>query len=209
MADQIDALETFVHGILADHLNTHLEATIVAYANGRVDVQPIGKKNYSDGDSLDYPVLKGLKLCWLAGDGGLCGFKPPVKVGDKCTVLFDQHPQDTEGNDPDQVRRFSLADARVLPGTAYSDDLPGNDNLSMYYGKASVQITPSGQVKIIAPGGFVVESPSINFSQTGGGVTTTSFKGRVTMDNATIATKDFLTHFHVNSGGSGNGGAVG
>lgn len=207
MSDQVDALETFIHSLLADHVNTHLEARIVGYhEGGRVDVQPIGKKNYADGDALDFPVLKGLKLCWLAGDSGQCGFKPPIKIGDKGTILFDQQPQDEEGNDPDQVRRFSIADARFLPGTAYSDDLPGNENLCMYYGKASVQITPSGQVKIIAPGGFVVESPTINYSQAGGGATATTFKGKVVMDQATINGRDFMTHIHPGDSGGNTGG---
>lgn len=203
MADTVDYLESLVHGVLADHLNTHLEGRIVAYRNGRVDVQPTGTKNYPDGDSMPFPVLHNLKLNWLAGDGGKAGVKIPVKVGDGCLIMFRQQPQVDQDTD-DNIRRFSLADATVLPGLPADDALPGNDNVAVYYGPASLQITPAGKVKIIAPGGFEVESPSFNYAQAGGGAGAVSFKGMLTTDQATINGRNFMSHTHKEQGDGNN-----
>jgi hypothetical protein len=161
--DIFDALDDWLTGHLADKVNTSLEGVIVAYKGGRVDVRPTGNKTYSDGDSNAYGVIYDLPLHWLAGDGGKAGVKIPVKVGDKCTIVFKQHPQSDEGEDV--PRRFSLADAYVLPGVAYPDDLPGNDNVKLYYGSAFFEITPDGVVNVNAPGGFNVTAPKSTFSQ--------------------------------------------
>ena len=150
--DFYEALGDFFDAQLADKVNTSLEGTIVAYNGGRVDVRPDGTKTYSDGDSNAYGVIYDLPLHWLAGDGGNAGVKIPVKVGDKCTIVFKQHPQTEEG--VDIPRRFSMADAYVLPGVAYPDELPGNNNVKMYYGQAFIEITPDGVININAPGGI-------------------------------------------------------
>lgn len=150
--DFYEAMIDLFDSHLADKVNTSLEGTIVAYNAGRVDVRPDGSKSYSDGDSNAYGVIYDLPLHWLAGDGGKAGVKIPVKVGDKCTIVFKQHPQTEEG--VDIPRRFSLADAYVLPGVAYPDELPGNDNVKMYYGQAFIEITPDGVININAPGGI-------------------------------------------------------
>lgn len=143
--DPTQAISDFIASHLAE-VNTTLEGRIVAYRRGKVDVKPIGTKNYDDGDAMDFPTLYDLPLCWLAGDNGEAGVKVPVKVGDKCTVFFKQQPQ-TDG-DVDNFRRFSMADAHVLPGTAYTDEHPGNDNVKLYYGDAFIEITPDGDVNV-------------------------------------------------------------
>lgn len=160
--DNVEALTDFVQSILADSVNTTLEGVIVAYKNGRVDVKPTGKKVYTDGDALDFTILYDLPLCWLAGDGGSAGVKIPVKVGDKCTVFFKQQPQGDA--DTDNTRRFSMADAHVLPGVAYPDSLPGNDTVKLYYGDAFLEVTKDGKVNVNAPGGFNVTAPKSEFS---------------------------------------------
>lgn len=222
--DSVTALEDTVHGLLADHVNTHLEGRIVAYKNGRVDVKPIGNKNYTDGDSLEFPVLHDLPLCWLAGDNGEAGVKIPVKVGDKCLILFKQQPQ--EDGDVETTRRFSLADAHVLPGTSYPDSHPGNDNVKLYYGEAFIEITPDGVINVNAPGGFNVTAPKSTFSQqvismglltynagmvgNGGSGVTATINGKVviTDGSSTIGGKPFNTHKHTGvttgSGTTGN-----
>lgn len=227
-----DALSDFIDSHLADAVNTCLEGTIVAYRGGRVDVKPVGTKNYSDGDAQDFSVLYDLPLMWLAGDNGEAGVKIPVKVGDKCTIFFKQQPQ--ADGDIENFRRFSLADAHVLPGVAYSDNHPGNDNVKLYYGDAYIEITPDGDVNINCKNFNVKASvqethttPLARFTEkatveglftfnggltgNGGTGTTMTINGKVviTDGHSTIGGKDFLNHYHINSGGSGNGGAVG
>lgn len=223
--DQADALSEFIASHLADHMNTTLEGRIVAYNKGKVDVKPIGTKNYTDGDSMDFGVLYDLPLMWLAGDNGEAGVKIPVKIGDKCTIFFKQQPQ--ADGDVQNTRRFSLADAHVLPGVAYEDAHPGNENVMMYYGNAFMEITPDGVVNVNAPGGFNVTAPTSTFNGqviskglltyqagmagSGGTGVTATINGKVVITDgtSTIGGKAFNTHFHINSGGSGNGGIVG
>lgn len=235
-----DVLTHLINNHLADHLNTMLEAVIVGYSNGKVDVRPIGNKVYTDGDSNAYPTLSGLKLHWPQGDGGQAGMKVPVKVGDKCMVIFPQHPQDDA--DPENTRRFSLADGYVIPGCGYDDARPANDNLQMYYKEAFIEITPDGTINIKckklnidaddtiqvgAKTSLTVDTPQSTFAQKvtvngllsftagaagsgdNGSGQVVRFAGRIVTDAATINGKDFMTHFHLDSGGSGNGGAVG
>lgn len=229
--DYSDAISEFILSHLAE-LNTTLEGRIVAYNKGRVDVKPIGTKNYNDGDSMDFPVLYNLPLAWLAGDNGEAGVKIPVKVGDKCTVFFKQQPQ--EDGDVDNFRRFSMADAHVLPGVAYSDNHPGNDNVKLYYGEAFFEITPDGVINVkckafnvnaeekaafTTPIATFSEKATVNglftfnggMSGKGGQGVTATINGKVVITDgtSTIGGKAFLTHFHINSGGSGNGGQVG
>lgn len=229
--DYSEAISDFIMSHLAE-MNTTLEGRIVAYNEGRVDVKPVGTKNYNDGDAMDFPVLYNLPLAWLAGDNGEAGVKIPVKVGDKCTIFFKQQPQ--EDGDVDNFRRFSMADAHVLPGVAYSDNHPGNDNVKLYYGEAFIEITPDGDVNINCKKFNVKASveethttPKATFSQqvitnglftfnagmtgNGGAGVTATINGKVVITDgtSTIGGKAFLTHFHINSGGSGNGGQVG
>lgn len=222
--DANDAITELIASHLADHLNTMLEGRIVGYKNGRVDVKPIGTKNYTDGDAQAFTVLYDLPLMWLAGDNGEAGVKIPVKVGDKCTIIFKQQPQ-VDG-DVDNFRRFSLADAHVLPGVAYADSHPGNDNVRLYYGDAYLEVTPDGKVNINAPGGFNVTAPkstidgelismglftyNAGMNGNGGNGITATINGKVVITDgtSTIGGKAFNTHYHINSGGSGNGGIV-
>jgi len=186
-------------------------------------VKPIGTKNYTDGDSNGFPQLHSLPVHWPQGDGGSCGFKVPIKAGDKCLAVFSQQPQD-EG-DTENVRRFSMADGYVIPGVSYDDSHAGNDSVKMYYGDAFIEITKDGKINFNAPGGTNFKTPLATFSEKvtvtglfafnggatgqGGSGTTITIKGRIVTDAATINGKDFISHFHTNSGGSGNGGPVG
>jgi hypothetical protein len=224
--DPNDALTHFINGHLADAVNTALECTILAYKDGRVDVKPIGTKNYTDGDSNAFPVLYSLPLHWPQGDGGTAGVKVPVKVGDKCLAIFSQQPQD-EG-DTENTRRYSMADGYVIPGCSYDDAHAGNNSLMLYYGEAFIEITKDGKINFNAPGGIVATTPKAQFSKevealglltyragmagygSAGGVTATiNGKVVITDGSSTIGGKAFNTHFHINSGGSGNGGIVG
>lgn len=221
--DPNDVLNHLIDSHLSDKLNTALECTIVSYSKGRATVQPIGTKNFTDGDSNAFPPLYDLRVQWPQGDGGQCGVKIPIKPGDKCLAVFSQQPQD-EG-DTEQVRRFSMADGYVIPGVGYDDARPGNDNLMLYYGEAFMEITPGGQINFNAPGGMKFTTPMASFSQqvtvtgmftfaggatgSGGSGSVMTIRGRVVTDAATINGKDFMAHYHINSGGSGNGGAVG
>lgn len=230
--DHAEAISDFIQSHLADAVNTSLEGRIVAYNGGRVDVKPVGTKNYSDGDAVDFPVLYDLPLMWLAGDNGEAGVKIPVKIGDKCTIFFKQQPQ--ADGDVENNRRFSMADAHVLPGVAYPDAHPGNNNVSLYYGDAFIEITPDRDININCRKFNVTASESethttpkatfskeliamglltFNSGMTGSGGTdvTATINGKVviTDGSSTIGGKEFLTHAHDKvEPGTGTSGGV-
>lgn len=227
--DLFDALDDWLNGQLADKVNTMLEGTIEGYSAGRVDVRPLGDKTYSDGDSNAYGVIYDLPLHWPSSDGGKAGFKVPIKLGDKCMIFFKQHPQEAQ-NIP---RRFSMADAYVVPGTTYPDDLGGNDTVRMFYNNAYFEITADGiinanckQFNVTASESSTFTTPKGTFSGelismglltynagmsgNGGSGVTATINGKViiTDGTSTIGGKPFLTHHHsgvtTGSGQTGN-----
>lgn len=186
-----------VRRIMDDHMdkvNTALECTVVAYSGGKVDVQPKGAKTYLDGDSNPYPVLHGLPMQWPQFANGKAGVKGPVTVGDDCLLIVVQHAvaADTSGD----TRRYDLVDSYVVPGAGYNDEIPGNDNMTLYFGGASLALTPQGKLIITAPGGIEEHAPTYTSNA--------AYK----IPSANIGGIEFGTHKHsgVESGSSNSGG---
>lgn len=147
----IDALQGFINARLLD-VNTSIPGVIVSYTNGMARVQPTGKKRFADGDTLDYPIIPGVRVCWPSFAGGSAGIKGPVRPGDKCLIVFSQ--QATDGTD--DMRLFDLSDAYAVMvdlGNVGAGDSANNGSMTMYFGAASIQITEGGAVVITAPGG--------------------------------------------------------
>ena len=154
----IDALQGFMNARLLD-VNTSIPGVIVSYANGLARVQPTGKKRFADGDTLDYPIIPGVRVCWPSFAGGAAGIKGPVRPGDKCLIVFSQ--QATDGTD--DMRLFDLSDAYAVMvdlGNVGAGDSANNGAMTMYFGAASIQITEDGGIVINAPGGTTINSPT-------------------------------------------------
>ncbi|CBX44533.1 phage baseplate assembly protein V [Erwinia phage phiEt88] len=153
-SDLVEALRRLVSSEM-DTVNTALPCTVVSYDSGRVSVKPDGEKVYADGDSNPYPVLSGLRLVWPKFANGQAGVKGPVMPGDKCLLIACQ--QSTDGSD--DLRRFDIIDSYVIPGAGYSDAVPGNDDMRMYFGEAFIAIDAAGKLTINAPGGVEETTP--------------------------------------------------
>lgn len=159
--DTVVALENFIKSVVVDFVNTAIECEVVSYKRGRVTVKPTNPKGYDDGDTNDYPILHDLRMQWPQFSGGQAGVKGIVGKGDKCLLIVCQHPMDESGDN----RKYSIIDSYVIPGCGYSDSVPGNDDMRMYFGKAFISITKSGRINLNAPGGFYVTSPMSDFSE--------------------------------------------
>ena len=162
----IDALNSMMKSHLTD-VNTAIPGVIVSYSNGLARVAPTGKKRFSDGDVLDYPIIPNVRVCWPSFSGGAAGIKGPIKPGDRCLLVFSQ--QAIDGTD--DRRMFDLQDACAIMcdiGSASVSDSTNNDDLTVYFGEAHIRLTASGELIINAPGGTAITG---NIAHSGGSIT--------------------------------------
>ncbi|POU43959.1 baseplate assembly protein [Pantoea sp. PSNIH4] len=157
-SDVVEALRRLVSSEL-DTVNTALPCIVVSYDAGKVTVKPVGEKIYADGDSNPYPVLSGLRMQWPQFANGQAGVKGPVMPGDQCMLIVCQ--QAIDGSD--DTRRFDIIDSYVIPGCGYSDAVPGNNDMRIYYSDAFFALDENGRATLNAPGGFDVISPLSTF----------------------------------------------
>lgn len=213
MSDQldiVDALRKMVDSRLYE-VNTSMPGTIISYSSGRASVKPTPKKQFPDGDVLDFPIIQNARVCWPSFAGGTAGVKGPINPGDKCLIVIAQ--QAVDGTD--DPRRFDMSDAYVIPcdlgiATGESSD---NASMMMFFGGAYIKITQAGGLDINAPGGVAITTPSLSNTGTltNSGATTlqsTLQAGQSTLSGATIAGIAFASHTHggVQAGASQTGG---
>lgn len=148
-SDSVEALKQFINGQI-DQVNTAIPCEVISYENGRVTVKPSGERKFPDGDSNPHPIIHNLRFVWPTFSGGQAGFKGPVVAGDKCLMICCQQAID----DPDDLRRYDLVDSYVIPGGGYSDEVPGNNDVRMFFGNAFIAIDETGKMTINAPGGI-------------------------------------------------------
>lgn len=160
MADQssnhLDALNDLIRSQLVD-VNTCIPATIVAYENGRASVQPTVSKRFADGDVLEFPIIRNVRVCWPSFAGGLAGIKGPVLSGDACLLIFSQ--QAIDGSDDRRI--FDLQDCYAVmmsQGQATQGQSKDNEKMAVYYGNAFVKIDSSGAIEINAPSGLTINA---------------------------------------------------
>lgn len=180
----VEALLGLVKSQLMD-VNTAIPGVIVSYSEGLAQVLPTGKKRYADGDSLAYPIIPSVRVCWPSFSGGFAGIKGPVKPGDKCLLVFSQQASDGS----DDRRMFDLQDAYAVMcdiGNAGAGDSSNNSDMTMFFGDAYIRITEGGAIDINAPGGTTINTPS-------------------TKNTGTLTTDGLMTY---QSGMVGAGGAV-
>lgn len=219
----VEALMGLIRSQLLD-VNTALPATIVSYANGLARVAPTPKKRFADGDVLDYPIIPNVRVCWPSFAGGSAGVKGPVKAGDKCLLVFSQ--QAVDGTD--DRRMFDLQDAYAVMcdlGNASAGDSGNNADMTMFFGPAYIRLTAGGELKINAPGGTTINTPSTQntgtlttdglltykdgMAGTGGG-NGTAITGNINHSSGNLTSNGKTLHTHVHSGvqpGGGNTGA--
>jgi len=174
--DFISSLKGMINSELID-LNTSMDGVVVSYNGGLATVKPVGKKRFQDGDELDFPPIYNVPVRWPSFNGGKCGFKGPIKAGDKVQVIFGQQAKDGT----DDQRRFDLSDAYCFPAhNATAAQGGNNEDTILYFGSAYIKLTEDGKMEINAPGGCKTIAPTNEFT---GAVTV---KGLFTFMNGMI-----------------------
>jgi hypothetical protein len=139
---------------LAD-VHTWLPAKIVAVRqSGYVDVQPLLKRKYTDGNLVDLPVIQNIPVECPRGANWV--FKPPYAVGDTGRAIFCERSLDAwksgDGGavDPNDPRRFDLSDAVFSPGL-YPSSKPVDadpEDMVLNNGGATITLEPGGKFLI-------------------------------------------------------------
>lgn len=154
--NHVDALLNLIKSQLLD-VNTCIPAKIVAYENGRASVQPSVKKQFADGESLEFPIIQNVRVCWPSFAGGAAGIKGPIFAGDPCLLIFSQ--QAIDGSDDRRI--FDLQDCYAVMsnlGTATAEQAKTNETMNVFYGEAFIKIDGSGKIQINAPGGLAINA---------------------------------------------------
>lgn len=204
-------------------VNTCLPGVIVSYEGGTARVAPSAKKQFADGDVLEYPIIPNVRVCWPSFAGGAAGVKGPVKPGDRCLLVFSQ--QAVDGTD--DRRMFDLQDAYAVMcdlGNAGAGDSGNNAVMTMFFGPAFIRLTEGGALEINAPGGTTITTPSTlnkgtltteglltyqaGMTGTGGGAGT-SISGNMTHNGGSLSSNGVILDTHTHNGvqpGPGNTG---
>lgn len=125
----------------------------------QVDVELGYLATFSDGDTLDAPVINSVPVCWPTGNGGKAAIRFPLAKGDTGLLVFNDRSLDqwmkSDGRptNPKDGRSHDLSDAVFIPGlptdsgklapTPYDNEvmLLNND-------KMKVVLHPDGKVEI-------------------------------------------------------------
>jgi hypothetical protein len=183
----VESLLGLIKSQLLD-VNTALPGRIVSYSNGLARIAPDVKKRFADGDVLDYPIIPNVRICWPSFSGGAAGIKGAVKPGDRCLLVFSQQALDGS----DDRRMFDLQDAYAVMcdlGNAGQGDSGNNEDMTMFFGAAYIRLTASGELKINAPGGVTIKTPS-------------------TLNTGTLTTEGLMTYESGMAGFGGGNGTV-
>lgn len=182
--DYLSSIRELIKSELID-VNTSISGEIVSYAGGFATIRPLATKSFKDGDSLPYPLIYKVPVRWPSFNAGQCGFKAPIKTGDKVIVIFSQQAADGS----DDLRRFDLTDAYAIPASNETSSGGGNnDDTIMFFGSASIKITASGKVIITAPGGITYEAPTNQYTGSQDTVGTIAGHSGFTIEGGTGAT---------------------
>lgn len=101
-----------------NNIHTCLPGEIVSVdkRKGLVEVQPKAQMTFSNGKTLDFPIIAGVPLVFPQGGDASITF--PVKEGDQCLIVFSEQPLDYwfgEGEASPNVKH-GLSGAIAIPG---------------------------------------------------------------------------------------------
>lgn len=206
MAEQdfLSSLRELVKSELID-VNTSLNGEIVSYADGFATVKPLANKQFKDGDSQPFPLVYKVPVRWPSFNGGQCGFKAPIKAGDKVLIIISQQADDGS----DDLRRFDLTDAYCIPADNKVISGGGNnEDTIMYFGSASIRITASGQIILTAPNGVYYNAPTFAMDNNGGN-TAMNMTGALNITGTVTANGKNIGSTHTHGGVQTGGGTTG
>ena len=206
-------LWTAMPGIIQSFSASAVTATVQMAIKGIVQDQA-GKSQF-----VNLPLLVDVPVFFPRG--GNCTLTFPVAKNDECLVVFasrcvDGWFQSGGIQAPLQPRMHSMSDGFALVGffsqaTKISGISTSTAQLRSNDGSTYIDLNPSAQtVKVVAPGGFEVDSPTITLNgqlAQGNGATKypATLQGPITVVNdLTAAGKSVSTHTHHENGAGSN-----
>lgn len=150
------------------NLNTCMPGIVQSYNTGKntVDVQPVFKRAYENGDTAEIPVIRNVPVCYPRANQAAITF--PIKAQDTVLLLFSQRTLDSwklKGGkiQPGDSRNHDLSDAVAIPGIYPSTNfVPVDpDNLVIRYLLSKITVKKNGTIELQAGGA------KINMTKTG------------------------------------------
>lgn len=206
IADSGEAIRSMFDDMLANAW-TSLPCIVQSFnaAKGTIVAQPAIKSRVrqQNGDTqlVTLPLLVDVPVVFPAGGGFLITF--PITAGDECLVVFADRCIDTwfqQGGTqtPSEIRTHDLSDGFAIVGPFSAPRVPASINataleLRTTDRSAYIQLTASGQVNIVAPGGVHITG-------------TTTGSGEGTFNSHTVSAH---VHGGVTPGGGNTGTPIG
>ena len=152
-----DVIKTHIDAMLID-VNVCLPAKIVSYdsATQYADVQVQLLQGLIDGNTAEYPIIPNVPVKHPRASGGQAFIHMPLQNGDDVILVFSQRSLDnwkTQGGmqDPDDPRKFNIADAYALVGGSALPDAfsPATENaIEIVNGNSALNVFPDGKFQI-------------------------------------------------------------
>ena len=153
--------EVLLEAIRAELLDVHtcLPCSIETYDHltQMASIAPLLRKKYTDGEEVDVPIINNVPVQWPSGNGGASFVHMPLKKGDTGIAVFCERSLDRwlagigKTVTPNDPRHHDLSDAIFIPGVrAFQGamDVPNNDNTFIKNSSMSIELDPSGKIKI-------------------------------------------------------------
>lgn len=136
------------------HVSMPAKVVKVDYAKQKVDVKPLLKQKFDDGEVLSLPVITDVPLGHLKATD--CFVYIPVKVNDTVLLIFQDYSMDNwlvQGGEvnPDDVRLHDLSDCVAIPMVhSFGDVSPvvSGDDLVIKNKDLLITIKNSGKISI-------------------------------------------------------------
>lgn len=179
----LDMVDIKILHYLSD-LHTALPCKVVTYYESKqaVDIQPLLKKEYSNGYVADIPVIKNVPLIFQGTSTSLISF--PISVGDIVLAVFCERSTDkwvsSTGSsvNPQSGIMHDITDCFAIPGlqTFKTHQDPNPDNFEVRF---NTNTSNECSVKMYQDGSINIDSPKK--------ITLTGGSSSIEMDDSGIA----------------------
>lgn len=155
MADIVDLLSKLKQNI-PQELKVCMPAKIESYdfKTQKASVKITMQELYEDGSTLDYPVISGVPVVFMAAGGASINL--PVLKGDNCFVIFFDRDMSNWllggiGQKPNSTRMHHISDAVAIMGLlpfTETSKAENNTDLLINYSGSKITIKPDGILNI-------------------------------------------------------------
>ena len=136
-----------LHTCIPGHFESYDAAT------QKASVKPLLKREFKDGESLEYPVINAVPVVWPGTKEGILSF--PINKGDGCLLIFSERSIDSwlsSGGivSPGDRRKHSLSDAIAIPGLfAFNEaGLADSSDFVLKFKQSELRLANNNDVKL-------------------------------------------------------------